>query len=133
MGNAMTILTWALTYPPPPCPLRRLCLLLHQAYVPHLLRQAENVNLRALWFVEAHRWYSGGSRCSKMINLISVKTGRTAKAKVVNGCDSINGCDTEHAYQLPCQNNIVDGSDAVWSALGLDKNVGEEDVEENFY
>ena len=45
-------------------------------------------------------------------------------AKVVDECDSMRGCDQEHAYQPPCKNNIVDGSDAVWSALGLDKDIG---------
>lgn len=45
-------------------------------------------------------------------------------AKVVDECDSRNGCDEEHAGQPPCENNIVDGSDAVWNALGLNKDEG---------
>jgi hypothetical protein len=49
-------------------------------------------------------------------------------AKVVDECDSINGCDHEHAGQPPCRNNIVDGSVAVWNALGLDTDVGEEKI-----
>ncbi|KAF2283332.1 hypothetical protein GH714_002330 [Hevea brasiliensis] len=36
------------------------------------------------------------------------------------------GC--EHAGQPPCHNNIVDGSDAVWEALGLNKDLGVVDV-----
>ena len=72
-------------------------------------------------------WYNGGSRCGKMIR-ITASNGRSVTAKVVDECDSIRGCDKEHAYLLPCPNNIVDGSDAVWSALGLNKDVGVLDV-----
>ena len=43
-------------------------------------------------------------------------------------CDSMRGCDKEHAGQPPCKNNIVDGSDAVWEALGLNKDDGIVDV-----
>ena len=68
-------------------------------------------------------WYNGGSRCGKMIR-ITAQNGRSVVAKVVDECDSMRGCDQEHAYQPPCKNNIVDGSDAVWSALGLDKDIG---------
>ncbi|XP_023536527.1 kiwellin-like [Cucurbita pepo subsp. pepo] len=68
-------------------------------------------------------WYNGGSRCGKMIK-ITASNGRSVVAKVVDQCDSVNGCDAEHAGLPPCENNIVDGSDAVWSALELDKDVG---------
>ncbi|MQM05346.1 hypothetical protein Taro_038153 [Colocasia esculenta] len=63
-------------------------------------------------------WYSGGSRCNRMIR-ITARNGRSTTAKVVDECDSMNGCDKEHDYQPPCRNNVVDGSDAVWNALGL--------------
>ena len=63
-------------------------------------------------------WYNGGSRCSKLIR-ITAQNGRSTTAKVVDECDSRNGCDAEHAFQPPCKNNIVDASDAVWNALGL--------------
>ncbi|KAL5565744.1 hypothetical protein UlMin_028908 [Ulmus minor] len=72
-------------------------------------------------------WYNEGSRCGKLIT-ITASNGRSVSAKVVDECDSMRGCDDEHAGQPPCENNIVDGSDAVWSALGLDKNVGVVDV-----
>ncbi|KAM7527960.1 hypothetical protein LguiB_031370 [Lonicera macranthoides] len=72
-------------------------------------------------------WYSGGSRCGKMIQ-INANNGRTTTAKVVDECDSERGCDEEHANQPPCRNNIVDGSDAVWEALALDKSVGVVDI-----
>lgn len=42
--------------------------------------------------------------------------------KVVDECDSVNGCDSVHAFLPPCQNNIVDGSAAVWNALGIRPN-----------
>ena len=72
-------------------------------------------------------WYNRGSRCGKMIR-ITASNGRSVTAKVVDECDSMRGCDKEHANQPPCRNNIVDGSDAVWSALGLNKDVGVVDV-----
>ncbi|EEF32953.1 Kiwellin, putative [Ricinus communis] len=72
-------------------------------------------------------WYNGGSRCGQMIR-ISASNGRSTTAKVVDECDSRNGCDSEHAYQPPCRNDVVDGSDAVWGALGLDKSLGIVDV-----
>ncbi|KAB1226470.1 Kiwellin [Morella rubra] len=68
-------------------------------------------------------WFNQGSRCLKMIR-ITAKKGKSVTAKVVDECDSVNGCDAEHAGQPPCKNNIVDGSSAVWDALGLDKNQG---------
>ncbi|KAJ0044862.1 hypothetical protein Pint_03779 [Pistacia integerrima] len=37
-------------------------------------------------------------------------------------------CDEEYDYQPPCRNDIVDGSDAVWHALGLNTEVGVVDV-----
>ncbi|XVF73217.1 hypothetical protein PTKIN_Ptkin12aG0183700 [Pterospermum kingtungense] len=42
-------------------------------------------------------WYDKGKRCHKSV-----------KAKVVDECDSTMGCDAEHDYQPPCNNNIVD-------------------------
>ncbi|MBA0690916.1 hypothetical protein Goari_008567 [Gossypium aridum] len=72
-------------------------------------------------------WYNGGSRCEKMIR-IKASNGKNVTAKVVDECDSMRGCDEEHAYQPPCKNNIVDASDAVWSALELNKDVGIVDV-----
>ncbi|KDP44018.1 hypothetical protein JCGZ_05485 [Jatropha curcas] len=72
-------------------------------------------------------WYAGGTRCGKMIR-ISASNGKSVEAKVVDECDSRNGCDSEHAGQPPCRNNIVDGSDAVWEALGLNKDDGVVDV-----
>ncbi|KAK2424817.1 kiwellin-1 [Trifolium repens] len=68
-------------------------------------------------------WYSGGSRCGKLIR-IKAQNGKSTTAKVVDECDSVNGCDAEHAYQPPCRNNIVDGSVAVWNALGLNTDDG---------
>lgn len=59
---------------------------------------------------------------------ITANNGRSTTAKVVDECDSRNGCDAEHAYQPPCRNNIVDGSDAVWKALGLNEDLGVVDV-----
>ncbi|OAY38048.1 kiwellin [Manihot esculenta] len=72
-------------------------------------------------------WYAGGSRCGKMVRIIA-GNGRSVLAKVVDECDSRNGCDDEHGGLPPCKNNIVDGSDAVWEALGLNKDLGIVDV-----
>uniref|UniRef100_A0A2P2QAC5 Kiwellin-like n=1 Tax=Rhizophora mucronata TaxID=61149 RepID=A0A2P2QAC5_RHIMU len=68
-------------------------------------------------------WFAGKSRCGKMIR-ITAGNGKSVLAKVVDECDSRNGCDKEHAGQPPCKNNIVDGSDVVWEALGLNKDLG---------
>lgn len=70
-------------------------------------------------------WYNGGSRCGRLIKIRANNNGKTVNAKVVDECDSVNGCDKEHAGQPPCENNIVDGSDAVWNSLGLNKDVGQ--------
>lgn len=64
-------------------------------------------------------WYNKGKRCSKFVN-IHYK-GKSVKAKVVDECDSTVGCDEDHGFQPPCPNNIVDGSKAVWEALGVPK------------
>ncbi|KAJ0483866.1 putative RlpA-like domain superfamily, kiwellin [Helianthus annuus] len=64
-------------------------------------------------------WYNKGKRCFKLIN-IHYKS-KSVKAKVVDECDTTQGCDDEHGYQPPCRNNIVDGSKAVWEALGVPK------------
>ncbi|KAL6124221.1 hypothetical protein ACLB2K_076736 [Fragaria x ananassa] len=56
------------------------------------------------------RWYNGGKRCSNYITING--NGRSVKAKVVDECDSTRGC----------ADDIVDGSKAVWKALGVKKN-----------
>ncbi|KAF8397715.1 hypothetical protein HHK36_016637 [Tetracentron sinense] len=72
-------------------------------------------------------WYNNNRRCGKMIG-ITTRNGKSVIAKVVDECDLMHGCDKEHEGQPPCHNNIVDGSNAVWSGLGLDKNVGVVDI-----
>ncbi|KAL5792427.1 hypothetical protein ACOSP7_001021 [Xanthoceras sorbifolium] len=64
-------------------------------------------------------WYNKGSRCLKYINIHG--NGKSVKAKVVDECDCTMGCDRDHDYQPPCDNNIVDASRAVWEALGVSK------------
>ncbi|KAB2626413.1 kiwellin-like [Pyrus ussuriensis x Pyrus communis] len=68
-------------------------------------------------------WFNNKSRCFNMIR-ITASNGKSVTAKVVDECDSRAGCDKEHGGQPPCQNNIVDGSSAVWDALGLNKDLG---------
>ncbi|CAN0898906.1 KWL1 [Linum grandiflorum] len=68
-------------------------------------------------------WYDGGSRCGKKVRITA--NGKHVEAKVVDECDSMEGCDHDHAGQPPCKNNIVDGSPAVWKALGLNQDEGE--------
>ena len=62
-------------------------------------------------------WYHKGKRCHKHIRIHG--RGRSVLAKVVDECDSMHGCDEDHAYQPPCRPNIVDASKAVWEALGI--------------
>ncbi|CAF2965472.1 unnamed protein product [Rotaria sp. Silwood2] len=64
-------------------------------------------------------WYNRGQRCGKVITIRG--NGKMTTALVVDECDSVHGCDAEHAGQPPCRNNIVDGSPAVWTALGISK------------
>ncbi|XP_078166484.1 putative ripening-related protein 1 [Carex rostrata] len=65
-------------------------------------------------------WYNKGSRCGKNIRING--NGKSVLAKVVDECDSVNGCDSEHSYQPPCGNNIVNTSKAVWDSLGYSGN-----------
>jgi hypothetical protein len=62
-------------------------------------------------------WYNHGNRCLNFINIHG--NGKSVKAMVVDECDSTMGCDSDHDYQPPCANNIVDASKAVWKALGV--------------
>lgn len=48
--------------------------------------------------------------------------------KVVDECVSVHGCNDHHNFEAPCDNNIVNASSAVWNALGLDQNTGEQDI-----
>ncbi|KQJ97247.1 hypothetical protein BRADI_3g29661v3 [Brachypodium distachyon] len=71
-------------------------------------------------------WFKNMARCDHHIKVTS--NGNSVYAKVVDECDSVYGCDEDHNYEPPCANNIVDASPAVWTALGLDQNVGMEDI-----
>ncbi|XP_034905033.1 putative ripening-related protein 1 [Populus alba] len=72
-------------------------------------------------------WYGNGNRCLTYINIHG--NGTSVKAKVVDECDSTMGCDSDHDYQPPCPNNIVDASKAVWTALGVhESDWGEMDI-----
>ncbi|KAA8520614.1 hypothetical protein F0562_014870 [Nyssa sinensis] len=62
-------------------------------------------------------WFNKKKRC---LNFITIHgNGKSVKAMVVDECDSTMGCDADHDYQPPCDNNIVDASKAVWKALGV--------------
>ncbi|XP_077239916.1 uncharacterized protein LOC143880823 [Tasmannia lanceolata] len=72
-------------------------------------------------------WYNGGSRCLNSIKITA--NGRSVMAKVVDECDSVYGCDSDHDFQPPCPYNIVDASPAVWKALGIPKSeIGDYDI-----
>ncbi|KAM3201837.1 Kiwellin [Capsicum annuum] len=60
------------------------------------------------------RWYAGGSMCGKLIRIRANNNGKSVTAKVVDECDTKDGC----------KNNVVDGSIAIWKALGLDTDLG---------
>ncbi|KAF6167014.1 hypothetical protein GIB67_041277 [Kingdonia uniflora] len=62
-------------------------------------------------------WFNHRSRCHKQIRING--NGQSVVAMVVDECDSTLGCDSDHDYQPPCPNNIVDASKAVWKALGV--------------
>jgi hypothetical protein len=72
-------------------------------------------------------WYNHGNRCLNFINIHG--NGKSVRAMVVDECDSTMGCDSDHDYQPPCANNIVDASKAVWKALGVpESDWGEMDI-----
>ncbi|XP_022757296.1 uncharacterized protein LOC111304713 [Durio zibethinus] len=72
-------------------------------------------------------WFNHKKRCLKHINIHG--NGKIVRAKVVDECDSTMGCDSDHDYQPPCPNNIVDASKAVWKALGVpESDWGEMDI-----
>ncbi|XP_048334236.2 kiwellin-1 [Ziziphus jujuba] len=72
-------------------------------------------------------WFNKKKRCLKNITIFG--NGRSVNATVVDECDSTMGCDSDHDYQPPCRNNIVDASKAVWEALKVPKDKrGELDI-----
>ncbi|KAL2457692.1 kiwellin-1-like [Abeliophyllum distichum] len=72
-------------------------------------------------------WFNNEKRCLKNVTIYG--NGKSVNAMVVDECDSTMGCDSDHDYQPPCSNNIVDASKAVWKALGVPKkNWGELDI-----
>lgn len=66
----------------------------------------------------------GTRRCGKTVR-VTASNGRSVLARVVDECDSVNGCDEEHNFEPPCPNDVVDGSPAVWKALGIKESLGE--------
>ncbi|XP_078160960.1 kiwellin-1-like [Carex rostrata] len=62
-------------------------------------------------------WYDGGSRCLKKI--IINGNGKSVLAKVVDECDSVNGCTADQNYEPPCPPNVINASPGVWNALGI--------------
>ncbi|KAF8413158.1 hypothetical protein HHK36_001133 [Tetracentron sinense] len=64
-------------------------------------------------------WFNKKGRCLNNITIHG--NGHSVVAMVVDECDSTMGCDSDHDYQPPCPNNIVDASKAVWKALGVPK------------
>ena len=71
-------------------------------------------------------WFKNMKRC--LHNITIYGNGRSVNAMVVDECDSTMGCDSDHDYQPPCRNNIVDASKAVWKALNVPKSKGELDI-----
>ncbi|MBA0576758.1 hypothetical protein Golob_027793, partial [Gossypium lobatum] len=72
-------------------------------------------------------WYNNGKRCLKYISIHG--NGKSVRAKVVDECDSNMGCNSDHDYQPPCPNNIVDAWKVVWKALGvIESDWGEMDI-----
>lgn len=43
----------------------------------------------------------------------------SVNAMLVDECYSTVGCDSDHNYQTPCDENIVDALEAVWAALDV--------------
>ncbi|KAJ4803396.1 Ripening-related protein 3 [Rhynchospora pubera] len=62
-------------------------------------------------------WFNGGSRCLKNIRING--NGNSVMAKVVDECDSVNGCTADLNYEPPCVPNAITASPAVWKELGV--------------
>ncbi|CAI0470387.1 unnamed protein product [Linum tenue] len=60
-------------------------------------------------------WYQNGKLCHECIEITAKETGETTTAIVVDECDTSGGC----------KHDIVDGSRAVWEALGFHHGKGE--------
>ncbi|KAK9273109.1 hypothetical protein L1049_017916 [Liquidambar formosana] len=56
-------------------------------------------------------WFNKKGRCLNNITISA--NGRSIVAMVVDECDSTMGCDKDHDYQPPCDNDIIDASKAV--------------------
>jgi hypothetical protein len=53
-------------------------------------------------------WFNDMARCGHRIKITA--NGNSVYAKVVDECDSVHGCDDEHNFEPPCDNDIVDAS-----------------------
>ncbi|KAJ4774365.1 Ripening-related protein 3 [Rhynchospora pubera] len=62
-------------------------------------------------------WYNGGRRCLKKIRING--NGKSVLAKVVDECDSVNGCTADQNYEPPCPPDVINASPGVWNALGI--------------
>lgn len=65
----------------------------------------------------------GKNRCNKKIRVHANE--RSVLAKVVDECDSVNGCNEENDFEPPCRNNVLNASPGVWKALRLNQTIGE--------
>jgi hypothetical protein len=64
-------------------------------------------------------WFKNMTRCGYCIKITA--NSNSVYAKVVDECDSVYGCDDEHNYEPPCQNNIVDAHQMFGMHWGLIK------------
>ncbi|XP_062206151.1 putative ripening-related protein 4 [Phragmites australis] len=88
------------------------------AKTPAILTRQRVVTLSSGWLR-----LDGTNRCNKKIRVNA--NGRSVLAKVVDECDSVNGCDGDHGFEPPCRNNVVNGSPAVWKALRLNETISD--------
>ncbi|KAK1290760.1 hypothetical protein QJS10_CPB18g01683 [Acorus calamus] len=63
-------------------------------------------------------FFNSGNLCGKHIQ-IKVASGREVVAKVVSQCNSASGCRGALSLNPPCSNNVIEGTRAVFRALGL--------------
>uniref|UniRef100_A0A0E0M1S2 Uncharacterized protein n=1 Tax=Oryza punctata TaxID=4537 RepID=A0A0E0M1S2_ORYPU len=62
-------------------------------------------------------------RCNRRIRVAATAYGWSIVVRVVNECDSVNGCRDEDGFSPPCRDNVGDGSPALWKKLGLNESV----------
>ncbi|KAK1267020.1 putative ripening-related protein 5 [Acorus gramineus] len=64
-------------------------------------------------------WFVRGDLCGRKVSITAISGRRTVVARVVSQCNSVSGCRGLLGLKPPCGNNVIEGTRAVYMALGL--------------